>query len=426
MTWVTVIRLPPRHPVIRVAPAAGPRAALRGSGAAPPPHAAVARSLPRRRNGRAAAYVEAGMVTSALPPARRVAGTVLSVGLAALLATSCASPMSDGGAGAVNESAAVAPESGDRAVPEEQAGPQGAAEEGGGSAVGSEVEIGDRELVHTADLSVRVEDVSEAVGLAKELTLDAGGYVASERVSTPQSGSPEGSLTLRIPGEDYEGALEELSRLGDRSSLERSVQDVTEEVADVESRIESSETALETLRGYLEEAENVDELLRVEGEIQNRQAELEAFQARLETLHNQTAYSTVNLTLLPPETYLEEPSEDSIGFLGGLERGWRALVTFGRGVAVVAGWLLPFLVVAAVLGAAPLWWYRSRRRASAKDAKDAKGAKDASSAGGPGTGSAKGAAPDRPASGGSADDSAKGQDPGASSEPGGRPPGDGE
>lgn len=368
------------------------------------------------------------MVTSALPPARRVAGTVLSVGLAALLATSCASPMSDGGAGAVNESAAVAPESADRALPGEQAGPQGADEEGGGSSVGSEVEIGDRELVHTADLSVRVEDVSEAVGLAKELTLDAGGYVASERVSTPRGGSPEGSLTLRIPGDGYEGALEELSRLGDRSNLERSVQDVTEEVADVESRIESSETALETLRGYLEEAENVDELLRVEGEIQNRQAELEAFQARLETLRNQTAYSTVNLTLLPPETYLEEPSEDSIGFLGGLERGWRALVTFGQGVAVAVGWLLPFLVVAAVLGAGPLWWYRSRRRAPAKGAKDAKGA---SSAGGAGTGSAKGAAPagaapDRPASGGAADDSAKGQDPGASSEPGGRPHGDGE
>jgi hypothetical protein len=363
------------------------------------------------------------MVTSALPPARRVAGTVLSVGLAALLATSCSSPMSDSGAGSAAESAAVAPEAGDRALSEEQAGPESAGE-GGGSAVGSEVEIGDRELVHTADLSVRVEDVSEAVGLAKELTLDADGYVASERVSTPQGGSPEGSLTLRIPGDGYEGALEELSRLGDRSNLERSVQDVTEEVADVESRIESSETALETLRGYLEEAENVDELLRVEGEIQNRQAELEAFQARLETLRNQTAYSTVNLTLLPPETYLEEPSEDSIGFLGGLERGWRSLVTFGQGVAVVAGWLLPFLAVAAVLGAGPLWWYRSRRRASAKGA---------SSAGGR-AGSAKGAAPvgavsDRPAPGraaGDAEDTAQDQGPGASSGSGGRPPGDGE
>ncbi|PDP84438.1 hypothetical protein CQJ94_27580 [Glycomyces fuscus] len=351
---------------------------------------------------------------------------MLSVGLAALLATSCSSPAADGGAGSAGESAALAPEAADRSVSEDQAGEQQSAGEGGGSAVGSEVEVGDRQLVHTADLSVRVEDVSEAVGRAKELTLDAGGYVASETVSTPRGGSPEGSLTLRIPTDGYEGALEELSELGDRSSLDRSVQDVTEEVADVESRIESSEAALETLRGYLEEAEDVDDLLRVEGEIQSRQAELEAFQARLDALRNQTTYSTVHLTLAPPETYLEEPSDDSIGFLGGLERGWRALVTFGQGVAVVVGWLLPFLVVAAVLGAGPLWWYRSRRRGRAA------GGEEASSPGAARTGSGDGAAEDGPAPGDSPvgaaapRDTAQARDTDASPGSGERPPGDGE
>ncbi|OOC54441.1 hypothetical protein NOSIN_12005 [Nocardiopsis sinuspersici] len=288
---------------------------------------------------------------------------MFSLGLAALLATACTSSGQSAGSGAVAE---FAPGAEDRSAAQAQA-PEGrteegqAADEGGGSPVGSDVEVGDRQLVHTADLSVRVEDVPEAVERAKDLTLDAGGYIASETVSTPQGGTPSGSLTLRIPSEDYEGALGGLAELGDRSNLERSVQDVTEEVADVESRVESSEAALETLRGYLEEAEDVDELLRVESEIQKRQSELEAFQARLKTLRDQTAYSTVNLTLSPPETYLEEPAEESIGFLGGLERGWRALVTFGQGAAVVAGWLLPFLAVAAVLAAGPLWWYRSRR-----------------------------------------------------------------
>ncbi|QRN79961.1 MAG: DUF4349 domain-containing protein, partial [Nocardiopsis sp. BM-2018] len=71
----------------------------------------------------------------------------------------------------------------------------------------------------------------------------------------------------------------------------------------------------------------------------------------------------VHLTLQPPATYVEEPSRDSVGFLGGLERGWLALVTLGQGLAVIAGWLLPFAVVAAVLGAWPLWLWRQRRRA---------------------------------------------------------------
>ena len=251
------------------------------------------------------------------------------------------------------------------AAPEEEE----AAAEGGGrdgetvadDGVGSDVEVTDRQLIHTADMSVRVDDVSEAADLAKALTVEADGYVARENLSTPEEGSPEGSLTLRIPNEDYESALDELAELGDRSTLERSVEDVTEEVADVESRIESSEAALETLRGYLDEADDVDDLLRVEGEIQERQESLESFQARLESLENQTSYSTVNLTLMPPATYLEQPAEDSVGFLGGLERGWLALVGLAQGLSVVVGWLLPFAMLAAVLGAWPLWQWRRRR-----------------------------------------------------------------
>lgn len=311
------------------------------------------------------------MDTSALTPPRagRAAGLTVASGLAVLLLASCATSSDSG-----------APEPAHLTAPERQADSEAEAGAGAGAGVefsaqgpsetedgtesgGTDVEVADRRLVHTADMTVRVEDVAEAAELAKRLTLDTDGYVESESLSTPRDGHPEGRLTLRIPDEDYEGVLEDLAELGDRSMLERSVQDVTEEVADVESRIESSETALETLRGYLEEARDVDDLLRVEGEIQRRQEDLEALQARLRVLDNQTSYSTVHLTLQPPTTYLEEPVRDSVGFLGGLERGWRALVDLGQGLAVLVGWLLPFAVVVAVVGAWPLWAWRGRRRA---------------------------------------------------------------
>ncbi|GHC84607.1 hypothetical protein GCM10007079_26770 [Nocardiopsis terrae] len=306
------------------------------------------------------------MDTPSLPQAGRVAGMTVATGLAALLFTACGATTENiGAADGGGSSAEYAAESADRAAPGAQAEADAAEEDAGEGGVGSDLEVGDRQLVHTANMTVRVDDVAEAAELAKEMTLGADGYVANESLSTPAGGSPEGNLVLRIPNEDYEGALDGLAELGDRSELERSVEDVTEEVADVESRIESSETALETLRGYLEEAEDVDDLLRVESEIQQRQEELEAFQARLESLRNQTAYSTVHLTLVPPATYLEETTEESVGFLGGLERGWRALVGLGQGAAVAVGWLLPFAAVLAVLGAGPLWLWRRRRGARA-------------------------------------------------------------
>lgn len=322
-----------------------------------------------------------------------------ATGLAALLFTACGAADLQKG----DNAGSTAPESADMAAPEKQAQADAefteeGAEEGADGSVGSDVEVGDRQLIHIADMTVRVDDVAEASVLAKEMTVEAGGYVANESLSTPTNGSPDGSLTLRIPNEDYESALDALADLGDRSTLERSVEDVTDQVADVESRIESSETALETLRGYLEEAEDVDDLLRVEGEIQRRQEDLEAFQARLKTLENQTAYSTVHLTLVPPATYIEEPSQDSVGFLGGLERGWRALVGLGQGLAVIVGWLLPFAVVAAVVGAWPLWLWRQRRRARRNQTAPVAAPVGGSAAGGDsaagGGSAAEGSAPD--------------------------------
>ncbi|WP_369800995.1 DUF4349 domain-containing protein [Nocardiopsis sp. NRRL B-16309] len=309
-----------------------------------------------------------------MPPARSV-GVVIAAGLSAWLLVACGAPGSGSSTDRSTEAYAqgAAPEAAQDEAADNGAAEGGAAEEGAGdgsaeagTGAGTDVdaEVEGRDLIHTADLSVRVDDVAEAAEAAKDIAVAADGYVAFEELSTPTGGAPEASLTLRVPNEGYEDALGDLAELGDRSSLERSVEDVTEEVTDVESRIESAEASLETLRGYLDEAEDVDDLLQVEREIQSRQAELESLQARMESLSNLTAYSTVHLRLMPPETYIEEPAEESIGFLGGLERGWLSLVSVGEGIAVAVGWLLPFLAVIAVIGAGPLLWWRRRRRAA--------------------------------------------------------------
>ncbi|MFD0776923.1 DUF4349 domain-containing protein, partial [Streptomonospora algeriensis] len=206
------------------------------------------------------------------------------------------------------------------------------------------VPVAERELVHTAELAVEVEDVpaaaEEAVGVAES----AGGYVAEENVSTAQGGPPHASLVLHVPQEHYDKAVEELAALGTRADLNRRVEDVTEEVADVDSRVESAEASLERLRELLGDAESVEDVLAVEEQISTRQEDLEALQARQEALAEQTAYGTVRLDLDPPKTYVEDPAGDSIGFLGGLERGWRALVGLARAASVAVGWVLPFLV----------------------------------------------------------------------------------
>ncbi|MFC4564745.1 DUF4349 domain-containing protein [Nocardiopsis mangrovi] len=317
-------------------------------------------------------------------PRRRVAAGAAVV-LATVLLAGCSGANGEMSAGvadrAADGEAAVAPEA------QEQSAEQGAP----GST--ADVDVSDRTRIHTADLSVEVDDVEAAAEDAAAWVDAAGGFVAAESITTARGRVPEASLTLRIPQDRYEDGLDELGALGTRSDLDRSVEDVTEEVADVDSRVESAEASLERLRDLLDDADRVADVLAVEEEISTRQADLEALLARQESLAGQTAMGTVHLRLMPPESYVGPDSGGSIGFLGGLERGWLALVAVGQGIAAGVGWLLPFLLVLAVPGVPALVWWRRRRASAAAAAAPAEAADTPAAAadtpeadGAPGTG----------------------------------------
>jgi hypothetical protein len=213
-----------------------------------------------------------------------------------------------------------------------------------------------RVVVYTADLEVETSDVDDAVTRAKALVTQAGGHVANENATTEPVGA---SITFKIPAERYGAVLDGLShRLGTRRSLRQQAEDVTEEVADVESRVRSAEAALKSFRKLLDRAGTVAEVINVEREISQRQADLEALQAKRTALAERTRFATLTLRLEPTPRAKARPGG---GFTGGLRSGWAAFVAALSGLAVALGWLLPFLGTLAIIGA-PAWWVSRRRR----------------------------------------------------------------
>ncbi|MEV3921906.1 DUF4349 domain-containing protein [Actinomadura coerulea] len=219
-----------------------------------------------------------------------------------------------------------------------------------------------RQVVHTADLRVRAGDVEAAAAKAKQLAAAAGGYVERESTSSDPARS---EIALKIPGDRYAEVLGRLgAELGTKLSLSQQAEDVTGEVADVDARVRSAKAALESFRKLLDRADSVGEIMSIEQEISQREADLEALQARQKSLAHRTQFATVTVTLVskaaPPAE--EEPRG---GFTGGLRNGWHAFTAFVGGVAAVLGWLLPFLVAAAVIGLPALALRRRLRARSA-------------------------------------------------------------
>ncbi len=218
-------------------------------------------------------------------------------------------------------------------------------------------------IIYSADLTVRAGDVARAAADARGITLAAGGYVGSENAVDDAGSHSSSTLVLKVPPARYQSVLDQLgsARIGRRVSLRQRSDDVTEQVADVASRVKSAQATLASFRKLLGRARDISDVVRLEQEISSRESDLESLQARQKSLGAQTAYATVTLRLEGPPAATPRHHKKASGFGRGASGGWHAFTAFVRGLGLVVGWLLPFLGLAALVGL-PAWWLWRRRR----------------------------------------------------------------
>jgi hypothetical protein len=219
-------------------------------------------------------------------------------------------------------------------------------------------------IIYTAGLTVRVPNVTAAVSHATNIVAAAGGYVSAEHTSLSrnQSVRPMVSIQFKIPVGSYQPTLTALGGLGTRQSETQRAQDVTQAVADVNSRVASAKAMIVQLRKLLARAGSVSGLLSVQDQISQEEASLEALQSQQRALAGETTYATVSMVIAgpaPARHHARHHHARAAGFLSGLTAGWHALIRVSVRVLTVAGAILPFAVVAALVAMAV---YAARRR----------------------------------------------------------------
>ncbi len=149
-----------------------------------------------------------------------------------------------------------------------------------------------RDVIFTGDLAIDTRDVSAAVVAARAIVRSSGGYVFGQEL-----GGAATVMSLKIPAEFFEDAVERLSELGTVRTVRITSQDVTERIVDLESQISTSEVSVDRLRALLAEAGNINAITRLESELLDRETNLERLRGQLRTLQDQVALSTIVLTL---------------------------------------------------------------------------------------------------------------------------------
>ena len=140
--------------------------------------------------------------------------------------------------------------------------------------------------------------------------------------------------------------LDQLGRLGAEESRTSSTKDVTEDVADIGSRVASMQASIARIRAILARADKIGDVVSVESELSSRTTELESLQARQRALAGQVDYATVTLELRATPIAAAVPPVERGGFVGGLQDGWHAFTAAVGVVLTALGALLPFLAIA--------------------------------------------------------------------------------
>ncbi|MCR2801108.1 DUF4349 domain-containing protein [Microbacterium sp. zg-Y818] len=366
-----------------------PRGAAAGREAAPAVRGATpARTARQRRRS----WLIAGGAAAALV----LVAAVIAPGVGNLIrgGSGTDSQVIDGAWMTTTEGSAVMPEAGVADGDAESGlGVIGGAADGGGDGAQQ------REVIATASATLEVgsgaraaADALEAISAEAEA---AGGFVESLSLGRAgglgESGTIEGGfvggqygdaalypdpsavsdtwITVRVPSSELTATIERLDEFGEVTASRISRQDVTTGAVDLRARVASAAASVERLTALLNEAGSLSDLIAAEDALAERQAELESLQGQLDYLDGQVSLSSLTVSVVTPA---ERVDADPAGFTDGLLAGWNGLVAAMNGIVVALGFLLPWLAVIGVIGAA-VWLIRRavrRRRSPAAPAAD--------------------------------------------------------
>lgn len=234
--------------------------------------------------------------------------------------------------------------------------------------------VGSR-IARTASLQLRVADVPRAAASIRTMVTGLDGYVVSEQIGSSDvadlaGGEPGaqasvvdrvGEMTLSVPSVKLDPTLDRLGQLGTVVDRSTSSEDVTSQYVDTDSRLRTMRASVDRVRALMGRATALGQVVQLEGELSRRQGDLEALESQLAVLKGSVERSTVTVRLLAPGAVAA--SGHGTGFAAGLTGGWHAFTTSVTGVLTAVGAVLPFAVVAALVGAPVLWWLRRRRAA---------------------------------------------------------------
>lgn len=200
-------------------------------------------------------------------------------------------------------------------------------------------------VIRTADLTVVIgrDGFADAFQSATLVAERLGGFVT---YSNAQERS--GTLTIRVPADDFNIARAELKDLGVRTQSESiQGQDVTAEFVDLKARLEILQARKDALVTLLHDASTLPTILRLQNEVDGVLTQIEQLKGQVHLINDQASLATITVTMREEGVTGPAPVDTP-----SLVQAWRSAVAGTvqvlAFVIVGLGYLLPIAAFGAV------------------------------------------------------------------------------
>lgn len=189
----------------------------------------------------------------------------------------------------------------------------------------------EQKVIKTGTLSLHMDNVRDGAEAIQANVEAMGGQVTNTNI-TRYSNSYTATMTVQVPSEQFESAMDALKEMAVYVSSEYTNADnITEAYMDLEARLSNLKEEEAQYLSILDRAVTVEEILQVTDYLSGVRYEIESIEGQLKYYDTKVDYSTISLTLTEDES------------VGAVQESWRPTSTFNEAVSDWMSFLQSFV-----------------------------------------------------------------------------------
>jgi hypothetical protein len=224
-----------------------------------------------------------------------------------------------------------------------------------------------RKVIQNAEMTIETDKPNEGQQKIGVIAEKHGGFVviseSKHNVAASQNvASSVVNVVVRVPAQKFQATIDEIRAVGGRILHDKSSgQDVTEEYIDLEARIRTKRALEAQFLEIMKQARSISDAMEVQSQLAGVRTEIEQLEGRRRFLENQSALSTINITLHTPNPVVVAATR---GFLFDLKAAFGDGVEIGADIFLGITRFVIVMIPVTLFILAPAWfvfkWLRRR------------------------------------------------------------------